>query len=207
MSVQINKIDENTYAIENLEDTQIIYELCELFNIKVRINNNLVIISDVTNMEPFNKWRTNLPHPKIDYIDAENVYQCFATTSLYLEKLKLQFSHLSADNIIVINGTIFIPTNTTDLYPIRNGQITINHPYSQENPYLSLELKGNDAIPYTVSFKCFYSSLGLLIYDLLIGLEETDYQKGILVLYMTKLYWILYYSLLGDTEERFIVGL
>ncbi len=33
MSVQINKIDENTYAIENLEDTQIVYELCELFNI------------------------------------------------------------------------------------------------------------------------------------------------------------------------------
>ena len=66
----------------------------------------------------------------------------------------------------------------------------------KKNPYLSLELKDNTNIPFTLNFKSFYSSLALLIYDKLIGLKnEPDYYEGLKIIFTSRLYWILRYCL------------
>jgi len=205
--MQIEQINKNMYNINGLDNITLLKELFELFNINVKINNKNLVITTSKSINTFNEWQSKLVHPKIEYSNAEQIYKNLALISLYLEKNRLQLSHLNPADIIVINGTHFIPTNTEDLYTINNSNITVNRPYSRDNKYLSLELKNNNNIPFTVSFKCFYASVALLVYDLLIGLEEPDYQKGLLVIYMTKLYWMLHYSLLANIEDRLIVNI
>jgi len=204
--MSIQKLEEYKYKIDSLNNADVLANLCKLFNLDATSNGNTLILSNIKSVQTFVEWQNKLEHPKIEYIYAENIYKNFATISLYLEKNGLQFSHLSADNIIIINNQFFIPINTDDLYTIDNGNIVISHPYEKDNKYLSLELKDNDSLPLEISFKTFYSSIALLIYDLLIGLENTDYQKGLLIIYMTRLYWILYYSLLSTVDNRLIIN-
>ena len=122
-------------------------------------------------LETFHDWEKQ-QHPQIDYISSEEIFDNFAAISLYLEKVGMQLSHIDPTKLVVINNNIFVPMNFEDLYIIKKIKITIDKPYEKSNPYLSLELQDNSNIPYTVNFKCFYSSLALLIYDKLLGLKK-----------------------------------
>ena len=85
--------------------------------------------------------------------------------------------------------------------------IEIINPYEKKNIYLPLELKNNSSIPLKIHFKVFYFSFSLLIYDLLIGLDESDFNKGLLIIYMTKLYWLLLNCLTKKPEDRIIINI
>ena len=51
--------------------------------------------------------------------NAVKLFDNFAAISLYLEKLGMQLSHLDPTHILVVNSSIFIPTNLDDLYIIK----------------------------------------------------------------------------------------
>lgn len=204
--MKINKQSNSTYTITGLVRSNKLKELLDLFNVNNTHNNNSEItIKSVTSVITFEEWEKSQKHPLIDYLQAEELFDNFAAISLYLEKVGLQLSTLDNHNIIVINNVIFLPTNMNDLYEIKNDSITIDTPYNKNNPYLSLELQDNDKIPYQINYRCFYSSLALLIYNKLIDTENTNYLYGLRPIFGSRLYWMLRYCLLENPEERLIV--
>ena len=204
--MEIEKINESKYKISGLVRTNVLRDILELFDISSSsYKDNEITINKVKSFQSFKDWEKT-KHPLIDYISAEEMFDNFAAISLYLEKIGLQLSHLDPTKIVVINDNIFIPVNLDDLYIIKSDDITIDKPYDKKNPYLSLELKENTNIPFSLNFKSFYSSLALLIYDKLIGLKNNpDYYEGLKIIFTSRLYWILRYCLLENTEERLIV--
>ena len=204
--MKINKQSNSTYTITDLVRTNKLKELFDLFNIDNTSNSdNQITIKNVTSLKTFSEWESSQKHDLIDYLQAEALFDNFAAISLYLEKVGLQLSTLDSNNIIVINDMIFIPTNMNDLYEIKNNTITVNSPYSKKNPYLSLELQTNDKIPYQINYKCFYSSLALLIYKKMLDKENKNYLHGLRPIFGSRLYWMLRYCLLENPEERLIV--
>ena len=202
------QISDNKYLLSQVNNIEIISNLFDLFNLnKIKKEDDSLEILDIDHIETFKDWKENLNHPKIDFLLAELLFKNFAAISLYLEKNKLQFSNLSIDNLIVIDKKFFIPTNIEDLYSIKDNMIEIIKPYNKSNLYLPIELKENSSIPLKINFKVFYYSFSLLIYDLLIGLEQSNFQEGLLVIYMTKLYWLLLNCLTEKTEDRYIINL
>ena len=206
--MKIERISDNKYLLSQVNNIEIISNLFDLFNLnKIKKEEDSLEILDIDHIETFKNWKENLNHPKIDFLLAELLFKNFAAISLYLEKNKLQFSNLSIDNLIVIDKKFFIPTNIEDLYSIKDNMIEIIKPYNKSNLYLPIELKENSSIPLKINFKVFYYSFSLLIYDLLIGLEQSNFQEGLLVIYMTKLYWLLLNCLTEKTEDRYIINL
>ena len=204
--MKIDKISNSTYKISNLVRTNIISDVLTLFDISSHNDGNIITISGINSLTTFKEWEKKLEHPLIDYIQAEQIFDNFAAISLYLEKIGMQLSHLNPDNIIVINNSHFIPLNFDNLFIIKNDKITIDTLYNKKNPYLSLDLIDNNSIPFVVNFKCFYSSLALLIYDKLIGItKNSDFEQDLLVIYGTRLYWMLRYSFEKKPEDRLII--
>ena len=204
--MKINELSKSKYKIAGLVRTNVLRDILELFDIRsYKDNDNEIIIDKIKSLHIFADWEKS-QHPLIDYLDAEKMFDNFAAVSLYLEKIGMQLSHIDPTKLVVINNNIFIPMNLDDLYIIKLNQITIDKLYSKDNTYLPIELIENTKIPYTVHFKCFYSSLALLIYDKLIGIQENpDYHVGLKVIFGSRLYWILRYCLLENAEERLIV--
>ena len=204
--MNIEKLSKSKHKIIGLVRTNVLRDLLELFDIRSYNNKeNEITIDNVKTLEKFHDWEKN-QHPQINYLFAEEMFDNFAAISLYLEKIGMQLSHIDPTKLVVVNSNIFVPMNLEDLYIIKKKQITIDKPYSKDNNYLSLELKENSTIPHTVHFKCFYSSLALLIYDKIIGIQENpDYHVGLKVIFGSRLYWILRYCLLENAEERLIV--
>ena len=204
--MKIDTISNSTYKISNLVRTNIISDVLTLFDISSHNDGNIITISGINSLTTFKEWEKKLEHPLIDYIQAEQIFDNFAAISLYLEKIGMQLSHLNPDNIIVINNSHFIPLNFDNLFIIKNDKITIDTLYNKKNPYLSLDLIDNNSIPFVVNFKCFYSSLALLIYDKLIGItKNSDFEQDLLVIYGTRLYWMLRYSFEKKPEDRLII--
>lgn len=204
--MKIEKVTDTKYKITGLVRSNIVRDIFELFNITVHHNKDSEItLLNVSSVITFKQWEKQQKHDKIDYIQAEEIFDNFAAISLYLEKIGLQISTLDIDNLIVVNNEIFIPTNMNHLYVIKNKNITIDTPYSKNNPFLSLELQNNDKIPYSVNYKCFYSSLALLIYTKLIGSKNKNYLDSLRPIFGSRLYWLLRYCLLENPEERLIV--
>jgi len=204
--MNIEKLSKSKYKIMSLVRTNVLRDLLELFDIRsYNDKDDEITIDKINTLETFHDWEKN-QQPLINYLSAEKIFDNFAAISLYLEKIGMQLSHIDPTKLVVINSNIFIPMNLEDLYIIKKKQITIDKPYSKDNNYLSLELQENSTIPYTVNFKCFYSSLALLIYDKLIGLgNNADYHDGLKVIFGSKLYWLLRYCLLENAEERLII--
>ena len=204
--MKINKITDNKYRISGLVRSDIVRDMFDLFNIKTHHSkDDEITLTNVSSVITFNEWNKSQKHDKIDYIQAEEMFDNFAAISLYLEKMGLQIATLDIDHLIVVNNNIFIPTNMNHLYIIKNNSITIDAPYSKNNPFLSLELQNNNKLPYSVNYKSFYSSLALLIYYKLIGKENNDYLSGLKPIFGSRLYWLLRYCLLQNPEERLIV--
>ena len=203
--MKINKLSDSKYEISGLIRPNIIRDICELFNISTLIKSDEIVLNDVNSVVTYRNWEKD-NHPLIDYISSEKIFDNFAAISLYLEKLGMQLSHLDPTHILVVNSSIFIPINLDDLYIIKKSSITVHNMYDKNNPYLSLELKNNTKIPFTVNYKCFYSSLALLVYDKLIGINnDSHYNEDLLVIYGSRLYWLLKYCLLEKPEDRIIV--
>lgn len=203
--MKINKLSDSKYEISGFIRTNIIRDICELFNISTLIESDKIIFNNVDSIVTYRTWEKE-NDPLIDYIASEKLFDNFAAISLYLEKLGMQLSHLDPTHILVVNSSIFIPINLDDLYIIKKSSITVNNMYVKNNPYLSLELKNNTKIPFIVNYKCFYSSLALLVYDKLIGLKkDSNFNEDLLVIYGSRLYWLLKYCLLENPEDRIIV--
>ena len=203
--MKINKLSDSKYEISGFIRTNIIRDICELFNISTLIESDKIIFNNVDSIVTYRTWEKE-NDPLIDYIASEKLFDNFAAISLYLEKLGMQLSHLDPTHILVLNSSIFIPINLDDLYIIKKSSITVNNMYVKNNPYLSLELKNNTKIPFIVNYKCFYSSLALLVYDKLIGLKkDSNFNEDLLVIYGSRLYWLLKYCLLENPEDRIIV--
>lgn len=204
--MKIDKLSESSYTITGLVRSNKLKELLDLFNVDNTYKSDTEItIKNVKSVKTLGDWESSQKHPLIDYLLAEELFDNFAAISLYLEKVGLQLSTLDNDNIIVINDEIFFPTNMNDLYEIKNNNVTIDSPYNKKNLYLSLELQNNDKIPYQVNYKCFYSSLALLIYNKLLDKENKNYLHGLRPIFGSRLYWMLRYCLLENPEERLIV--
>ena len=116
--MKIHKLSDSKYEISGLIRTNIIRDICELFNISTLIESDKIVFNNVNSIVTYRDWEKDT-EPLIDYIASEKLFDNFAAISLYLEKLGMQLSHLDPTHILVVNSSIFIPTNLDDLYIIK----------------------------------------------------------------------------------------
>lgn len=150
-----------------MTDNYLIHNLCELF--KVKPNDSFT-----------------LPN-KITYEQAVDLYDNFMHMYDYFLRTKNILIFLKPSHIMVINSTLFIPTNFEDLYSSHNLHINIYKPYDKNNPYISKSLKFNDKLPFNANTNIFMQSISIFILTLL----EDDINS----IYGTSLYWKLYNNL------------
>ena len=128
---------------------------------------------------------------------------------LYLKKLGLTFYGFNINDILTIDGN-FIFCSTQNLLPLENECIIFTSPI--KHPYFSNpELLKLTSLPYEISYKCCYYSLGSLVVFsllntyLLVGNElktTEEIDKILEPLYNTKIYWFIKRCLDDDINKR-----
>ena len=124
---------------------------------------------------------------------------------LYLKKLGYSFYGFDINDILVVDD-IFICCSAQYVLPLVNELIIFYSPIKQayfSNP----ELYNLTSLPFEISYKCCYYSLGtLVIYCLLNAyinrLEEIEIEKVIEPLYNTKMYWFIKRCVNTDINKR-----
>lgn len=111
------------------------------------------------------------------------------------------------ENVLVIDENKFLYLSTEHLHEINsdNETLRITYPFSQDDFYLSPELKEITEIPSHVHYKTSYYSLACLIingFQQNESITETLHQTP---LQYTKLYWLLERCLVVDPKKRSIL--
>lgn len=145
----------------------LIYNLCELFKVKPN-------------------YSFSLPN-NITYEQAVDIYDNFMHMYDYFLRTKNILIYLKPEHIMVINNTLFIPTNYVDVYSFQNLCVKIYKPYDKNNPYIPKSLKLNDKLPFNTNTNVFMESVSILIFNLL--------GNDINSIFGTPLYWKLYNNL------------
>jgi len=136
---------------------------------------------------------------------------------------KYTFYAFSLENIFVIDNEHFIYLNTDHLLPFDLNKnittITLKIPFQRDKPglFLSPEIQQIDKLPFCISYKTIYYSLGCLIIYFLFEKkistftneestkENQDQIKEILrPIKETKLYWFILRVMKTDPNERWI---
>ena len=150
-----------------MTDNFLIYNLCELFHV-----------------EP--TYSFDLPE-KISYEQAVNIYDNFYKMYEYFLRTKNMLIFLKPTHIMVINDSLFLPTNQLDMCSYHNTYVNIYEPYDKTNPYISNVLKLNEKLPFHTDANLFMESVSILLLNLL----GNDLDS----IYGTPLYWNLYNNL------------
>jgi hypothetical protein len=165
------------------------------------------------------KLKDNLP---LSYNDCHFLIYYLNLQQNFLEEKGYGFFLLDINNVIVIKNSnsnsnsdsnsdsgslLFAYTNSEHIKKISksnkiNNNLEINFmtPFSIENTFSSPEILEIKSIPCSVSYKCFYYSLGALSIHCLFyeELEDSNFEllKG------TKLYWLIKRIMHIDPEKR-----
>ena len=137
----------------------------------------------------------------------------------HLEINGFAFYGYDLDDIIVINDTIFIIVNTSNLLDVVEDNIIFNSPIKL--PYFSNpEVNKLTILPSTINYRSSYYSLGALtlfcllnvyIYSELDSYSQIDSQLETSIdhilqpLYYTKMYWFLKRCLHKKSEQRILL--
>ena len=85
--------------------------------------------------------------------------------------------------------------------PIKNNKITINHLYRKDDIYLSSDLHKIEELPAEVPVQSVYNSLAKCVIHYMFGSTTASMNS----IYATKLYWLLFWCLQDNPEERLLL--
>jgi hypothetical protein len=117
----------------------------------------------------------------------------------YLEKVRYAFYGHNIDDILVVNGDIFININPNTLLPIKDNQISFLTPFIKTQ-FMSTEINNITTLPSKIHYQSSYYSLAALVIYCLLNKElqtkvETkeveDLEHLLKPIFYTKIYWFL----------------
>jgi len=116
----------------------------------------------------------------------------------YLEKVRYAFYGHNIDDILVVNGDIFININPNTLLPIKDNQISFLTPFIKTQ-FMSTEISIITSLPSKIHYQSSYYSLAALVIYCLLNKElqtkvETkveDLERLLKPIFYTKIYWFL----------------
>jgi len=130
----------------------------------------------------------------LSYDETLQLMFCLGEQLFHLENRGGSYLTLDSTKIFVVDDTHFLYLDDRVLPLDKNtNTIKITTPFSKKLPHLAPELKEADELPFIVSYKCVYYSVGSLLSSCLIPLEQL---KG------TKLYSFLERCFEEEAEER-----
>ena len=129
----------------------------------------------------------------------------------FLERKKMGFFKLVLDDVVMIeslsdNELMFAYMNSTHIKNINdNGEINFMTPFPYNKGFFAPEILSVKTIPFRVSYKCFYYSLGLLIIFCINHQDNSENEKTMEKLKGTKMYWLLQRLLQIDPLKRVLL--
>ena len=134
------------------------------------------------------------------------------------------FIGFNTENIMVVNGTIFLFLDIGLMREIEDDKnsITIFTPFTSSEFFFSPELKSATKLPLVLHYKTSYFSLGCLLLYVLLSYDDAFYQEYLLSgslnmeqickkyltnhpIKDTKLYWFIERCLVEEPEKRAIL--
>lgn len=113
----------------------------------------------------------------------------------YLETVKYAFYGHSIDDILVVNGDIFINISENTLLPIKDNHISFLSPFIKTQ-FMSLEISNITSLPSKIHYQSSYYSLAALVIYCLLNKElqtkeVEDLERILKPIFYTKIYWFL----------------
>jgi hypothetical protein len=171
------------------------------------ISNNIVFPSSYR----IEKLKDKLP---LSYNDCHFLIHYLNLQQSFLERKGYGFFLLDIEHIIIIergSELIFAYLKSEHIKKINaNSEITIMSPFSIGNSFCSPEILGIKSIPSSVSYKCFYYSLGSLTINCLFFNENrendhSDQTEFFESIKNTKLYMLIKRIMHDDPKKRILL--
>jgi len=207
----LTSINEYTYSLKiNGEFFNMLYFIIQklLKTSHLDYETNTLIIS-AENIIPLKKYILDQKNNRLSHLQSIKLIDDLTKQILCLKQIGFSFYGFDINDILTIDGTCIF-CSTQYLLPIENDFIIFTSPINF--PYFSNpELFKLTSLPYEISYKCCYYSLGLLVVFsllntyLLVGNElKTSEEIDIVIqpLYNTKIYWFLKRCLDDDINNR-----
>ena len=178
----------------------------ECFDIDFSIKDNLI---KITNCDNIIMWEDMEKYDDLSilYNNGKTLSNNLIKLSRHLKSNDLGYSYINQPVVIYKDNDFFIiPMDFDLIHNILNNMITINT-IEKTDPYLPLELKHVNELPYNQHFKLFYSSIGLILYDYLFTWNNsiTDAESNINKLVLLPLHYILKICLLEKNIEQKVI--
>lgn len=207
--LNINAYYNNKYQI--ILDEKIGGEYADIFFKSIfEMLSATIIISEKNSILEF--YAHSVKHlTQLDYYQTISLLHSLYKQNSYLENFGLGFYCLGADDIVMIDDSIFICINPVFIKEKdANGDFSFYAPFSRIRSlgFFSPEIRALYTIPATVSHKCFYYSLGALAICSLFGDGKNTDDVSVKLLKpiaQTKLYWTILKLLSIDCERRMLL--
>ena len=178
----------------------------ECFDIEFNIKDNFIEIMNCNNVI---RWDDIKKYDDLSilYNKGKILSNNLVKLSRHLKTSDLGYSYINQPVVIYKDNDFFIiPMDFDLIHNILNNTITINN-IEKSDPYLPLELKEVNELPYNQHFKLFYSSIGLILYDYLFTWNNsiTDAENNINKLVLLPLHYILKICLLEKNIEQKVI--
>jgi hypothetical protein len=166
--------------------------------------------SSITTLKNFQQTLTN---PNLKYQKTLQLILSLGQQLEYLiETENMTFYEYNPENVIVIDGTIFIYLSNNLMNVTKESKkhmIEFMFPFIREpHLFISPEVAKIQNIPCKINHKTIYYSLGLLSLSFLLNEQMKEFQLNqIDFLKNTKLYWLLLRCLDLDPDKRTILYL
>ena len=210
-SYNLVQINDFTYSLKiNGDYNNYIYNTIQkLIKTAHFVNETNTIIFSAENVKPFKEYILEKKTKQLSHLTCIRLIDYLTKQILYMKKLGFGFYGFDINDILRIDNT-FICCSTQYILPLYNESFIfmspIKHPY-----FSSPELFELTSLPYEISYKCCYYSLGLLVVFsllniyLLVGNElktSEEIDKILKPLYNTKIYWFLKRCFDDDINNR-----
>ena len=143
----------------------------------------------------------------VSYNTIQTIIKDMVYIQNFLEEIGGCIAYYSMKDIIVLNDSFFLFTNSKKVFEVRDENIIISRPINKEEPFLYGELIDAEIIPMIFPYKITYKSLGLLALKLLVP-ENRVFQFNEDLkerLYPSGLYWFLENIFNNDVKNMTLI--
>jgi hypothetical protein len=119
----------------------------------------------------------------------------------HLEKLGYSFYTFTKKDIVIIDDIYFFCINPDLIMPINKNKLLVFYKPPVSSQFSSIELKKNISIPFKITYKTIYYSIGVLAIYCLYKKEYVNDLTSLDSIKYTKLYWFLL-RCMNEKEER-----
>ena len=143
----------------------------------------------------------------VSYNTIQTIIKDMVYIQNFLEEIGGCIAYYSMKDIMVLNDSFFLFTNSKKVFEVRDENIIITRPINKEEPFLYGELIDAEIIPMIFPYKITYKSLGLLALKLLVP-ENRVFQFNEDLkerLYPSGLYWFLENIFNNDVKNMTLI--